>query len=143
MSLGIASIGGNGLSVRVFYLKLKEITVPELLLMNIAVVNLLLAIASYPAFIVSSFCHQWIFGNIGERAIMQYHFSSSNQSNLIDTNTVVPHPLPPLSLSLSLSVSLNVLNATLGLHYTTDNSRIIDGRGPDEVWRSNVYLLRF
>lgn len=66
MMAGMISVGGNGISVRVFCQRFKEITSTEIFLLNIALVNLLLAIASYPAFIVSSFYHQWIFGEIGK-----------------------------------------------------------------------------
>lgn len=62
---GVASLAGNGLAVRVFLRKGREITIPEILLLNIAVVDLFLAGVSYPAAIVAAFSHRWIFGGIG------------------------------------------------------------------------------
>lgn len=62
---GLASLMGNGLAVHVFRLKGTEINVPEVLLLNIAVVDLFLGIASYPATIVAAFSHRWLFGQTG------------------------------------------------------------------------------
>lgn len=56
---------GNGLTVRVFRRKGREITVPEILLLNIAMVDLFLAIATYPMSIIAAFSHRWIFERIG------------------------------------------------------------------------------
>lgn len=64
-TIGLASLLGNGLAVKVFLRKGREITVPEILLLNIAIVDLLLSGATYPAPIVAAFSHRWIFGNIG------------------------------------------------------------------------------
>lgn len=63
--LGIASLLGNGLAVHVFRRKGTDINVPEVLLLNIAVVDLFLGIASYPATIVAAFSHRWLFGQTG------------------------------------------------------------------------------
>lgn len=68
-ALGIASLLGNGLAVHVFRRKGSEINVPEVLLLNIAVVDLFLGIASYPATIVAAFSHRWVFGQTGTVAI--------------------------------------------------------------------------
>jgi len=62
--VGMISVGGNGIAARVFQQR-KVITVPEIFLLNIAIVNLILAIASYPAFIISAFAHHWMFGETG------------------------------------------------------------------------------
>jgi len=62
---GLASLLGNGLAVKVFRRKGREITVPEILLLNIAIVDLLLSSVTYPAPIVAAFSHRWIFGDIG------------------------------------------------------------------------------
>ncbi|XP_032791760.2 opsin-5 [Daphnia magna] len=63
--IGIASLLGNGLAVHVFRRKGTDINVPEVLLLNIAVVDLFLGIASYPATIVAAFSHRWLFGQTG------------------------------------------------------------------------------
>ena len=62
---GLASLLGNGLAVKVFRRKGREITVPEILLLNIAIVDLLLSGVTYPAPIAAAFSHRWIFGDIG------------------------------------------------------------------------------
>lgn len=61
--IGLVSLLGNSLAVHVF--RRREINVPETLLLNIAVVDLFLAVASYPAVVVSSFSHRWVLGEIG------------------------------------------------------------------------------
>lgn len=53
------------MAVHVFRRKGSEINVPEVLLLNIAVVDLFLGIASYPATIVAAFSHRWVFGQTG------------------------------------------------------------------------------
>lgn len=53
------------MAVYVFRRKGSEINVPEVLLLNIAVVDLFLGIASYPATIVAAFSHRWVFGQTG------------------------------------------------------------------------------
>ncbi|XP_046443719.1 opsin-5-like isoform X1 [Daphnia pulex] len=63
--IGVVSLFGNGLAVHVFRRKGSEINVPEVLLLNIAVVDLFLGIASYPATIVAAFSHRWVFGQTG------------------------------------------------------------------------------
>ncbi|KAI9551386.1 hypothetical protein GHT06_021719 [Daphnia sinensis] len=63
--IGFASLLGNGLAVHVFRRKGADINVPEVLLLNIAVVDLFLGIASYPATIVAAFSHRWLFGQTG------------------------------------------------------------------------------
>lgn len=63
--IGLIALVGNGLAVNVFWRKGREITVPEVLLLNIAIVDLLLAGVTYPAPIVAAFSHRWIFGEIG------------------------------------------------------------------------------
>ena len=65
MLTGMISVGGNGLAARVFYLKRNAITIPEIFLLNIALVDLLLTLVSYPAFIISAFGHHWMFGETG------------------------------------------------------------------------------
>jgi len=67
---GLVSLLGNGLAVHVFRRKGHEITVPEFLLLNIAVVDILLSGATYPAPIVAAFSHRWIFGELGTGIIM-------------------------------------------------------------------------
>jgi hypothetical protein len=56
---------GNGLAVHVFRRKGSEINVPEVLLLNIAVVDIFLGIASYPDTILAAFSHRWVFGQTG------------------------------------------------------------------------------
>lgn len=63
--LGVVSLVGNGLAIRFFHRKGRDITLPEIFLYNIAVVDLFLACASYPATIVAAFSHRWIFEEIG------------------------------------------------------------------------------
>lgn len=67
---GAVALIGNSLAVHVFRRKGAEITVPELLLLNIAIVDLFLAIASYPATIVSAFAHRWVFGEAGQCSVL-------------------------------------------------------------------------
>ncbi len=66
MYLGVISLIGNGLAAHVFRRKGREISVPEVILLNIAIVDLFLAGASYPATIISAFSHRWIFEDIGK-----------------------------------------------------------------------------
>ena len=61
--IGLVSLLGNSLAVHVF--RRREINVPETLLLNIAVVDLFLAVASHPAVVVGSFSHRWVLGEIG------------------------------------------------------------------------------
>ena len=50
-----------------------EINVPEVLLLNIAAVDLFLGIASYPATIVSSFEHRLVFiGEAGKEPLVLF-----------------------------------------------------------------------
>jgi len=60
---GLVSLIGNGLAIHVF--RRREINPPETLLLNIAVVDLFLAVASFPAAIIASFSHGWVLGEIG------------------------------------------------------------------------------
>lgn len=55
---------GNGLTIRVFRDKGDKITVPEILLLHIAVINLLVAVVFCPLAAVSAFLHRWIYGPI-------------------------------------------------------------------------------
>lgn len=71
---GIASLLGNGLAVHVFQRKGSEINVPEVLLLNIAVVDLFLGIASYPATIVSAFSHRWVLGQTGIVSVFHIYY---------------------------------------------------------------------
>lgn len=59
------SVIGNSLAVHVFRRKGKDITPPEVLLLNIALLDLTLAGASCPASIIAAFNHRWIFYEIG------------------------------------------------------------------------------
>lgn len=69
---GLSALIGNGLAVIVFRRKGRNITVPEVLLLNIAIVDLFLAIASYPSTIIAAFSHRWVFGEIG-KPIYYFH----------------------------------------------------------------------
>ncbi len=71
ITLGIISIVGNSLAVHVFRRKGRNITVPEVLLLNIAVSDLFLAGASHPATIIAAFSHRWIFGELGSNYVFK------------------------------------------------------------------------
>ncbi|XP_066986773.1 melanopsin-like [Macrobrachium rosenbergii] len=63
--VGFVSFVGNGSSVIMFWRRYKNLTPAEVLLLNLAVIHLLLAIGSYPAAMVSSFSHRWVFHDLG------------------------------------------------------------------------------
>ncbi|KAG7155440.1 Opsin 5-like 1 [Homarus americanus] len=63
--VGIMSLLGNGSSIIMFHRRLRHLTPAEVLLMNLAVMHLFIALFSYPAPMISSFSHRWIFGDIG------------------------------------------------------------------------------
>lgn len=65
MCSAIVSLLGNSLAIRVFRNKDRKITVPEIFLLNIAALDLILAMTSCSAPIVAAFSHRWIFGEIG------------------------------------------------------------------------------
>lgn len=73
---------GNGLAVYVFRRKGPDINVPEVLLLNIAAVDLFLGVASYPATIVSSFSHRWVFGQAGKP------LNDSTRYSVIDNDVI-------------------------------------------------------
>ena len=81
---GLISVLGNTLAVIVFRRKGRDIAVSEVFLLNIAIVDLLLAGASYPATVISAFSHRWIFYEIGtEYYIIYIDFRWSIPSNII------------------------------------------------------------
>lgn len=59
------SLLGNSLAILVFRHKDRKITVPEIFLLNIAALDLILAMTSCSAPIIAAFSHRWIFGEIG------------------------------------------------------------------------------
>ncbi|XP_037772698.1 opsin-5-like [Penaeus monodon] len=48
-----------------FWRRLRHLTPAEMLLLNMAVIHLFLAVASYPAAMAASFSHRWLFGDLG------------------------------------------------------------------------------
>ena len=83
ITLGIISIVGNSLAVHVFRRKGRNITVPEVLLLNIAVSDLFLAGASHPATIIAAFSHRWIFGEIGMDIMIAFNQIWSYLNNFL------------------------------------------------------------
>ncbi|XP_047502995.1 opsin-5-like [Penaeus chinensis] len=65
VTVGVLSILGNGSSVVMFWRRLRYLTPAEMLLLNMAVIHLFLAVASYPAAMAASFSHRWLFGDLG------------------------------------------------------------------------------
>ena len=82
LQIGLISLLGNGLAVQVFRKRGPEINVPEVLLLNIAAVDLFLGMASYPATIVAAFSHRWVFGEAGK-----VYFYNTKLFNLMYTTT--------------------------------------------------------
>ena len=76
------SVVGNSIAVQVFWPRAQTTpTVPELFLLNISIVNLLLAIATYPAAMISAFARHWVFGEIGTfHLIIHYERAGSLQT---------------------------------------------------------------
>ncbi|XP_042858803.1 opsin-5-like, partial [Penaeus japonicus] len=64
VSVGMLSVLGNGSSVIMFWRRLRQLTPAEVLLLNMAVIHLFLALASYPAAMASSFSHRWLFSDL-------------------------------------------------------------------------------
>ncbi|XP_045581772.2 opsin-5 [Procambarus clarkii] len=63
--VGVLSVLGNVSTVLMFRQRLRQLTPAEVLLLNLALMHLFLALCSYPAPMVSSFAHRWLFGDIG------------------------------------------------------------------------------
>ena len=68
------SVAGNGIAVRMFVQRRKFLIEPEIFLVNIACLDIFLAMISYPGFIVSAFFHHWVFGELGEQQFVQHLF---------------------------------------------------------------------
>ena len=88
LHLGVISLIGNGLAAHVFRRKGRDISVAEVLLLNIAIVDLFLAGASYPASIISAFSHRWIFEDIGKVSRLANEYLKSSIFLYLDIHEV-------------------------------------------------------
>ena len=62
----ISSVTLNGLILFTIYKKKRKIPPLEIYIINLAVVDICIAVLAYPFSSVSSMRHRWLFGNIGQ-----------------------------------------------------------------------------
>lgn len=63
---GIISLVGNGCVLLIFSLRYRRLSPVEVFLVNLGIVDILLAAVSYPFAMISSFRHRWDFGELGK-----------------------------------------------------------------------------
>ncbi|XP_059194849.1 opsin 9 [Centropristis striata] len=61
----VMSFLGNGMSLLIYCRKRKKLRPPELMTINLALLDLGFSLLGGPFFIISSLCHAWVFGETG------------------------------------------------------------------------------